>query len=72
MWLCCIAMENQYSVLFTMKPLTKNLLGIISLLLKNEILFLGCVAHSPVTVMTILTQLLDLNTILQKIKWKEA
>jgi len=51
-----------------MKPLLKNLLGKISFLPKNETLFLGCVAHSPVTVMTILTQLLDLNTALQKIK----
>jgi hypothetical protein len=47
-------------------------LGKISFLLKNETLFLGRIGHSPVTGMTILTQLLDLNTVLQKIKWKEV
>jgi len=50
----------------------EEFVGKFSFLLKNEILFFGCVAHSPVTVMTILTHLLDLNTVLQKIKQKEA
>jgi hypothetical protein len=64
--------ESVLGSLYSETPI-EEFVGKFSFLLKNEILFIGWVAHSPVTVMTILTHLLDLNnTVLQKIKWKEA
>lgn len=53
---------------FYNETLIEELLRMFSFMLKNETLLIGILAHGTVTVITKLTHLLDLKSILQKVK----